>query len=903
MTTYDLHAEGMSCRYDGAAEWAPRDGGPPDFALPGDRPHYAPDRPADVRSVQIDVALDFERKAVSGSVTTEFTALFEQVREVRFDAAELQIERVSLAGADRDLEYWSDGESLHVGLDRAYRHGETFGVVIQYHAQPRVGLHFVGPDEGNPERPVQAWTQGQPEYNHYWFPCHDFPNDRAVTSLFATVPERFFALSNGRLEGVDEYPEHHTKTFRWRMDVPHPAYLVTLVVGDFARVADRWRDVPVDYYVRPGREQDVPYMLDKTPAMIEFYSQRFGVDYPYAKYAQIVPELFTGAMENTSATTHSYRLLPDERARLDFSPHPTVAHELVHQWFGDLLTCRDWGHIWLNETFATYFEMAWTQHDRGEDEYRIEVRNNLRVYLAADKRGRRPIVYNVYRKDGGELFDRHVYQKGSTVLHLLRWVLGEEPFWRAIQTYARRNRGREVITADLERAIEEATGRSMGRFFAEWVYGAGHPEYEVEYSWDDAHMLARVRVQQRQARDGGTLFHTPVELRFAVPRADSAEEDATDQLSFIVELEEADQTFYLPLARRPLMVRFDPGSRIPKTLKFDRPAELLRFQLRRDEDVLGRIEAAELLGQQSDPASLDVLAQALVDEPFWAVRSAIAQALASQHSERALEALLAGLNQVDEPKARRAIVSALGEFIAPEQDELARRAADALYALLQREDPSYYVEAAAATALGRTRTPEAFDRLLPLLERPSWLEIIRTGVFNGLGELAGPRVVNLLAEWMLDRHKSMDVRAGAATGLRTLVATKRLDPGEARTRAVEALCAALSDPWQMTVTPAIGALEDLADPRAVPALERYIAGSVNSRGIRAAREALRAIRRGATRDEETRRLSAALDEVREESHKLRERLAALEAQSAPERGASNGHVEASAQYEARQFES
>ena len=602
----------------------------PSFALPGDQPHYAPDRPADVRHVHIEVALDFDQKRVSGAVTTSFTALFEQVREIAFDAAELDIQRVTLASGKTALDFWHEGERLLVRLDRAYEHGQEFDVVIHYSARPRSGLHFIGPDQGNPDRPVQAWTQGQPEFNHFWFPCHDFPNDRATTSLTVTVPARFMTMSNGRLEGVDDDKRAGTKTYRWRHDVPHPAYLVTLVAGEFVELPDHWRKVPVNYYVRAGREADGHTMFDKTPAMIEFYSTHFGVDYPYEKYAQIVPELFTGAMENTSATTHSFRLLPDKRASLDYKPDPVVAHELVHQWFGDLLTCRDWGHIWLNETFATYFEMAWMQHDEGEDEYRVEVRNNLKAYLAADARGRRPIVYNVYRKDGQELFDRHVYQKGSTVLHLLRFLLGEEPFWRAIQLYAQRNQGREVITADLERAIEEATGRSMARFFEEWVYGAGHPELKVSYAWDEEHHLARVGVSQKQARDGnGTVFHAPVEIAFAIPASDkeTGHDAKVKTESFRVQLEDAEQTFYFPLARRPLMVHFDPAARVPKTLEFERPADLLRFQLRRDDDVLGRIEAAEALGKLGDPQSIDTLAQALLDEPFWAVRGAIAAAL------------------------------------------------------------------------------------------------------------------------------------------------------------------------------------------------------------------------------------------------------------------------------------
>jgi aminopeptidase N len=892
--TYCVHHDHIR-RLDGAVPTpsAPVEEERPSFALPGDQPHYAPDRPADVRHVHLDVALDFDRKAVAGSVTTTFSALFDQVHEVTFDAAELEIEQVTLAGAKPPLEHWTEGEHLHVRLDRPYAYGEEFRIFVRYYARPRSGLHFVGPDEGSPDRPVQAWTQGQPQSHHYWFPCHDFPNDRATTSLHATVPAGFFVLSNGRLEGVDEHRKRGTKTYRWRHDVPHPAYLVTLVVGEFAELRDSWRDIPVNYYVRPGREADAHIMFDKTPAMMEFFSERFGVDYPYEKYAQIVPELFTGAMENTSATTHSFRLLPDKRASLDWKPDPVVAHELAHQWYGDLLTCRDWANIWLNESFATFAEMAWKQHDEGEDEFRVEVRANLRAYLEADKRGRRPIVYNVYYKDGFELFDPHVYEKGSLVLNLLRFLLGEEPFWRAIQTYTRRNRGREVITADLERAIEEATGRSVARFFEEWVYGAGHPELRVTYSWDDEQRMARIGVSQKQAREGkGTVFHAPVEVAFAVPTEETARADdvkaPVEVVRFRVSLEEAEQSFYFPLTCRPLMVRFDPGSRVPKTLEFERPADLLRFQLRRDEDVLGRIEAAGALGKLADPRSIDALEQALLDEPFWAVRVAIAEALGRQRSERGLNALLAGLGEVREPKARRAIAAALGAFRLPEHPDLAERAAEALSDLLERGEPSYFVEEAAATALGKTRTPRAFDRLIATLDRPSWNETIRAGVFRGLGELAEPRVVPVIAQWMLDRGQPISVRQAAAAGLRTLAATRRLPPGEAHTVAVEAAIAALSDPWQYVQYAALDALEDFGDERAIPAVQGLAERALDTWVVRSARETLAALRRGRSRDEAARRLRSDLDELREESRKLREQIAALDARLAAP--GVNGHV-------------
>ncbi len=854
----------------------------PSFALPGDQPRYAPDRPADVRHVDIAVTLDFERKQVRGAVTHRFAALFESVRVVTLDAAELHIEEITLAESGAPLEWWSEGEKLRIQLDRAYNYGEEFGVRVAYWAQPRTGLVFVAPDAGNPDLPLQVWTQGETEYHHFWFPCHDFPNDRASTSLAATVPASFFALSNGKLEEARDNGDG-TKTYQWRQDIPFPAYLITLVAGEFVEIQDHWREVPVNYYVRAGREADARRMLGRTPAMMEFFTQRFGLDYPYVKYAQIVPEMFLGAMENVSATTHSYRLLPDQRASLDYKPEAVVAHELVHQWFGDLLAVRDWSHTWLKESFATYFEAVWMGEELGEDQLRIEMRDNLDAYLAADKRGRRPIVYNVYRKNGNELFDRHNYQKGSRVLHMLRQVVGDAAFWRGMARYAQRNQGREVITADFERAHEEASGRSLAQFFEQWVYKAGHPEFKVGYSWDDERKLAKLSVRQTQTVNEQTpVFVTPLDLAFFVPQSDDEKPDGDGFMQpqvMRVQLEQAEQTFYIPLARRPFGVRFDYGGWLIKTLEFEAPADMLRFQLRRDPDTNGRIEAATALGEKGDPDSLAALEEALFSESFWGVRQAIAAALAGRKSERALATLLRALDEIEEPKARRGIVAGLGEYRAPEQSDLAERAAAALTALLAKGEPSYFVTAAAASALGKTRAPGAFETLLRYVDTPSWNEVIRGGVFAGLGELGDARAVEPLARWATDRTKPMDARAAAVSGLRVLAATKRVDQPEARTRAVEAVAFALSDPWEMAAGAACAAAAAWGDARALPALQRIVAESPDERQVRNAREAIAAIQRGDAPRDETRQLRADLDTLREDNRKLRERLDALDAQA------------------------
>ncbi len=304
------------------------------FELPGDHLQYAPDRPADMKHVKLVITLDFDQETITGTAYTTFSALYEEVRTVSFDAIELQIEKISLENGS-ELVYTTTGKKLIVTLDRIHHHGEVFTIAVQYHAKPRIGLHFMKPIPEDPTRPVQAWTFGQPRYHSYWFPCHDAPNDRATTEIIATVPSQFLTVSNGNL--IEVVDNGVTKTHHWRHDIPHAVYLVSLVVGDFAVIQDNYKGKPVTYYVRKDREEDAPFYMGKTPEMMRFFSQFTGVEYPYDTYAQTVVEIFTGAMEHTTCTTHSFALLMDKKASLDLDLVPVVAHELAHQWFGDLV--------------------------------------------------------------------------------------------------------------------------------------------------------------------------------------------------------------------------------------------------------------------------------------------------------------------------------------------------------------------------------------------------------------------------------------------------------------------------------------------------------------------------------------------------------------------------------------
>ncbi|GHO53954.1 M1 family aminopeptidase [Ktedonobacter robiniae] len=852
------------------------------YELPGDTLHYAPDRPGDVKHVKLDIALDFDQEVISGTIYTTFTALYEEAKSVTFDAIELSIDKVALVDGP-ELNYSLGEKKLHIELDRPYKHGEEFTVAVTYHTRPRNGLHFVKPATEDPTRPVQAYTFGQPQYHSYWFPCHDSPNDRATTEFLVTAPSQFITIANGNLLEVVDNGE--TKTHHWLHAVPHAAYLISLVVGDFAVIKDEYKGKPVSYYVRKDRANDARLYMGKTPDMMGFFSEYTGVEYPYDNYDQTVVEIYTGAMEHTTATTHSFGLLFDQKANLDMAPEfvSVTAHELAHQWFGDLVTCRDWPNAWLNEGFATYFEHLWTGHDQGEDYFKWEMLQTRKGYQNEDRRYRRPVVYHKYYNQGFELFDGHIYNKGAWVLHMLRNQLGDSAFRRGIKSYLERNRTREVITADLERALEEATGRSLAHFFHQWIYSGGYPEFEVSYSWDGQHKLAKVKVRQAQKVDDLTpCFKVPAEIAFTIPASVGSDETRTIPLHVTLgEDGEVEQTFYLPLEREPVMVRFDPEGRLLKSLKFERPTHLLVYQLEHDDDILGRVEAAEALADHREPQALTALTNALNSDAFWGVRTTAAEVIAKHSTAEAQDILIQAFRELDVKefsRVRAAIATALGEFPAHTHGELAQRSAEALRPVVEDGDVSYRVESASAAALGKTRTEGNIELLTKALERPSWNYGVQNGVFNGLAATGDERVIDTLIAYMSDTSNYITLRRGAIMGLNAVGSLRHEYSEAARQRAVTALMhAAEHDTWGPARATAAWALLTFGEKRAIPVLESVASRETEDGVQRAMRWAAHNLRSSDKGEEQLNQVRKDLDELRAENRKLREQVTGLEA--------------------------
>ena len=838
-----------------------------DFALPGSKSQYGPDKIVAVEHIDLHLEPDLGNQALSGTCITTVRAFDEPVAQLTLNAVDLVIAKATRDG-DALAHSARDGK-VTLTFAPPIAPGENASFSIEYSvAKPRHGLFFIEPSKEYPNKIPHAWTQSQDENARFWFPCLDYPHSKQSTTTTVVVPRGQFALANGAL--VEKRESGDTVTFVYRQDVPHPTYLMTLVVGPFVEVQQRAagrHNVPVAYYVLPGREADGARAFGKTPEMIDAFESKIGSAYPYARYSQIaVSDFIFGGMENTSATTQTDRTLHDETAHIDFSSDPLVSHELAHQWFGDLLTCRDWAHAWLNEGFATYFECVWREVDLGYDEYLYDVFGCVARYLDEDgSRYSRPIVCNRFR-DPIELFDRHLYEKGGAVLHMLRGELGEPRFWRSISHYVARNAQRSVETIDLIRAIEEETGRNMRGFFDQWVFRAGHPVLEVSLDWDRERGVATIAIDQKQKVDESApafIFDVGIGLvseTHSTVMIDAGLVKLSGEKRVRLRVERAHETIAVPLDAEPKMVRFDPGAFVLADVAYKFGADHCAAILAGDPDPVARIRAARALVKDGSHPAREALARAFLDEPFWGVLEEAAAALGASRAPWARDILISAIKHAH-PKVRRGVADALGNF----RDELV---AIGLVSVA-RGDESYFVRAAALTSLGKTRDPRAFEVLLAAVQTHTWNGVVAAGAARGLAELAEDRAVDpLIAATGLGEDEGL--RRAAVPALARAAALVV----EPRTKIVDALNQLLDDPMFLVQIAAILASETLADVRLLPSLDRLAVSGFDGRVRRDAMEAAMRIREAQKVPTQVSALRADLDQLREDHRKLQDQLEA-----------------------------
>ncbi|MBD2296880.1 M1 family metallopeptidase [Anabaena sphaerica FACHB-251] len=848
------------------------------FELPGAKPHYNPDRPGQVEHIFLNLSLDIPNQSYYGNCSIRILPIRNNIERLTLDAVNLNIQSVQVDGIEQKFEY--DGEKLCVQLSQPTQIGNRLLIAIAYSVEkPQRGIYFIQPDKHYPHKPTQVWTQGEDEDSRFWFPCFDYPGQLSTSEIRVRVPKALIAISNGEL--IDTTEEGDDKIYHWSQQQVHPTYLMTLAVGDFAEINDEWKGKPVTYYVERGREADAKRSMGKTPRMIEFLSEKYGYPYPFPKYAQVcVDDFIFGGMENTSTTLLTDRCLLDERALLDNrNTESLVVHELAHQWFGDLLVIKHWSHAWIKEGMASYSEVMWTEQEYGSEDAAYYRLLEARSYLSEDSsRYRRPMVTHVYR-EAIELYDRHIYEKGSCVYHMIRAELGEELFWTAIQTFVQDHAHQTVETVDLLRAIEKATGRNLTFLFDQYVYRGGHPDFKVAYSWDGDGNLAKVTVTQTQASDDKDLFDLKIPIGFGYSQTNSALK------TFTVRVNEREQSFYFPLTEKPDFISFDVGNNYLKTVVLEYPIPELKAQLEFDPNPISRIYAAEALAKKGALEATKALSAALKNDSFWGVRVEVAKQLAEIKLDQAFDGLVFGL-QDRNPCVRRSVIETLSQIKTHASYKAVKR-------FVEDGDASYYVEAAACRSIGAmSATGFAYasanlddkpheEKVIKLLksvleEKAGWNEVVRSGAIAGLAEFkASETALNLLLEY---------TKLGISQPLRlsAIRALGKISVGQTPVnieRILDRLAEIAKETFFLTQVSVVTALGQMETPKAIGILQALTNQTADGRVRRYAEEEISKVQKNIGPEKSLRQIREELNQLKQQNQELKSRLENLEAKS------------------------
>ena len=750
----------------------------------------APDRDYDLLTTSLDLQFDFADEAVMGTARHTLTPLRDSLRSFYFHAEAMDIAAVRqvVDGRGVGTGYAVEPGRLVVTPSAPLRLGESYEFVVDYIAHPTrgagqgslgdggKGLYFIDPTGADPYRPTQIWTQGQTESNRRWFPTWDYPNDRMAFEVSLTVPDSMRTAANGTLAEQTDLGNGMRRD-RWALAGDLPAYLASVVVGDFATVRDSVVStsgavIPLEYLVEYDYEDEAEAIFGETPAMITFFEEYLGVPYPWANYKQVAVRDFTaGGMENTTITALFEHIQTDERARLDYTGRDLIAHELVHHWFGNLATNEDWANLALNESFASYFEALYLEDAFGFEEAQAHGINDRLAYFRQAERLRRPVVWFGY-DSSGQMFDTHTYQKGGQVLHQLRFELGDAAFRRGLHRYLTEHAYETVELGDLRRAIEDATGRNLRHFFDQWFRQPGHPDLAVEQAYFAGSRLYTVQVVQEQDRDKAPTYHFDVNVELNYP---SRPKEVRR-----VRVASADTTFRFDVPEKPTFVRFNEGNWAFVEATIEQPLEETLAQAVEDDEMAGRYDAVGTLAREGLNAEVRaVLVRVAAGDPHPLVRERAAQALERYAGITAVQQALRALGREDaDPAVRRAALVALVPADTSAQAQAVLRAA--------LDDPSYLTQATAVRLYAEHFRADAFEAFQPLFGGTSWRGVVEQALVETVARyrLGGEAGAAFLAE----RAGVMNpdyVRRAAVEGL---VAWSRLD-AEVRSLAAERLAA------------------------------------------------------------------------------------------------------------------
>lgn len=859
------------------------------FTLPGAATHYPPDLEIEPVHLDIDLHVDIASRTAAGVVT--HTLVWRRPGAAALELHAVDFHELDVSCVDGHALQWRyDGRTIRVRFAEGAARGATRKLAIRYRVvDPISGLFFSAPSPLSPHAPLFAATDHETERARHWLPTIDLPAVRPTLAFHLRAAAELTILANGTLGRVDMHDDG-TKTAHWSLDVPCPSYLTCFVIGDLLMCDDGdhvgdGSGVPLAYFTAKSSES---HGLSRTPGIdhlqrsfggtaeiMRWMTDKLGMPFPFPKYFQFALPDFGGAMENISLVSWDDIFLLDETLAGEWGRlvDQINVHEMAHSWFGDLVVCRDYAHAWLKESWATYMESCWFEDIVGRDEQHYELWLNANSYFReADARYSRPIVTRSWH-NSFEMYDMHLYPGGAMRLHTLRCMLGDELFWEGVRAYLHDYAGKLVETDDFRHVMERVSGRSLGKFFDQWILSPGYPALEVDFDWDDAHHRGTFNIKQTRAgckgdddsNDGNGKRDDGHEAPFAFPLTLAWSIDGEVQRRR-VDIERTRHSFVFEMDGEPDMVRVDPDFEVLHKLEFDPGVDKLETQLVDAPDVLGRILAGRELIKQARSKALDKIRARWSEdprfgEPFWGVRLEWAKALGHLGSVAAIEVLSHAITCERDYRVLEGLLRACIDLRDPGLAEAVTRRFE--------QGLPHRAAAAAWELLGAQRERAPYELIEAAAKRASYLGVEQSAALRALAATRDERALDALIARTAPVETSDRARPAAALALGQLA--RRLDK-RPRERAVERLMALLRDHVPRVRMAAAYGLEAARATEAIGALESFRAGLTHQEQVRIDR-VLANLRKG-----EDPRIGSAekeIEELREKLRKLEERFEKL----------------------------
>lgn len=760
-------------------------------------PHATEIAPYSFENTVLRLSFDLQQRIVYGDETATVRAKGDGVSELPFNSVAIAYTSITVDGKAVTYDLDEARQSLRVHLEEPASKGARLIVEFRYHVRPERGLYFVGPDRAYPKVVPEIWTQGEPEDNRRWFPTWDEPNEKTPSELIVTVPRGWTVVGNGYLKS--HVTDGSNATWDWRAPLPMSTYLIAFAAGPLSENYTTLGSKNVDSYVQPPSAKFNALCFGDTKDIVAFFQRRIGVTFPWEKYDQTTAVRFTeGGMENTSATIQTELALHPASEEPENSCDVLIAHELAQQWWGDDATMSDWANAWLHEGFATYFDELWSGERYGEAEFEYQRYQAQQAYFAETEQYFRPIVDNAYG-DPLEVFDASSHQRPGEVLHSLRWMFGDDRFFKAIRSYLLQYQFKNANTHQFFVAIGKSLGTDLSWFEDEWFYRASYPHYVVNQRYDVAAKTLTLHV--RQENHDGRPFRMPIAIEAWVGGKTYRVLQVVDRLDQTIEMR--------GVPAKPQMVLFDPNGNVLRALTFDQAVGDLRFQLLHAPHVGDREWALSQLGKfaaakdASKASAMRAVREAALRDPFYGVRADATGVAATFGDADAVETAL------HDPD-KRVVLAA--EAAAGNLGKSDAAVVASLTELANHPDPN--VVAAALQALGALRAPHAYERLVRALNVRSFYEAVACGALQGLAAYGDAKALPLIRE--RTAYGTEDVERDTAIASLAQLSASLHRPEAALTTLMAILA---HDPLISSRIAAANALGALGDPSAIPALE------------------------------------------------------------------------------------